>query len=362
MIFVPLSFVVTLPLLVLFVFMVWTNDERPRNWPFLLLILLAAFQSILMGLRFGYHLQWAGLVTPLFASIMPVFVYRGALHFTGSVQKQSLGALMLHALSPVIMLVLLVVRLPQFIDGTIILIFIIYALLILHRVWRGPDELRLASLESAGSAHRALLYSAFVLIFSASLDTLISINAIFYDAQWMALAATMGSISTLLFLSIAVAVASRSRASPDSLRGSDTASQADENASFQDEEDAKTMAAIEMLMTEKQIYRDLDLNLDRLARKAVIPSRQISAAINRRTGMNVSQYVNDFRIAEACERLLADTAPVTTIMLDVGFQTKSNFNREFRRVTGMTPLQWRKAQTEGPQTDEASPSSQTEKD
>jgi AraC-like DNA-binding protein len=28
-------------------------------------------------------------------------------------------------------------------------------------------------------------------------------------------------------------------------------------------------------------------------------------------------------------------------MFEVGFQTKSNFNREFRRVTDMTPLAWR---------------------
>ncbi|SNY91201.1 AraC-type DNA-binding protein [Cohaesibacter sp. ES.047] len=343
MIFVPLSFVVTLPLVILFVLMIWTNEEQPRNWPFLLLILLSAVQSMLIGLRFGYHVQWADVVAPLIASAMPVFVYRGALHFTGSVQKQNLVALMPHALPPAIMLVLLLVPLRQFIDATIILIFIIYAMLILYRVRRGPDELRLASLESAGSAHRALLYSAFVLIFSASLDTLISVNAIFYDAHWMALAATMGSISTLLFLSIAVAVASRSRAAPGSLRGSDDAAQEDENADFQDEEDARTMATIEILMTEKHIYRDLDLNLDRLARKAIIPSREISAAINRSTGKNVSQYVNDYRIAEACERFLTETAPVTTIMFDVGFQTKSNFNREFRRVTGMTPLQWRKA-------------------
>jgi len=28
-------------------------------------------------------------------------------------------------------------------------------------------------------------------------------------------------------------------------------------------------------------------------------------------------------------------------MFDVGFQTKSNFNREFRRVTDTTPLEWR---------------------
>jgi AraC-like DNA-binding protein len=27
-------------------------------------------------------------------------------------------------------------------------------------------------------------------------------------------------------------------------------------------------------------------------------------------------------------------------MLEAGFVTKSNFNREFRRVTGLTPTKW----------------------
>jgi AraC-like DNA-binding protein len=63
---------------------------------------------------------------------------------------------------------------------------------------------------------------------------------------------------------------------------------------------------------------------------ATIPARQISAAINRLAAKNVSQYVNEHRIAAAC-RLLAETdRPVATIIFEVGFQTKSNFNREFR--------------------------------
>ncbi len=94
-------------------------------------------------------------------------------------------------------------------------------------------------------------------------------------------------------------------------------------------------------MQEKKLYRDANLNLERLARRAAMPSRRISSAINRTMAKNVSQYVNDYRIAEAC-RLLAETdQSVTEIMLEAGFQTKSNFNREFRRVTDMTPVAWR---------------------
>ena len=106
-------------------------------------------------------------------------------------------------------------------------------------------------------------------------------------------------------------------------------------------QDAQTLAAVQALMKDKHAYRDVDLNLDRLARKLAIPARQISAAINRATGKNVSQYVNEYRIAEACTLLAETEKPVTEIMFDVGFQTKSNFNREFRRITDTTPLEWR---------------------
>jgi AraC-like DNA-binding protein len=47
--------------------------------------------------------------------------------------------------------------------------------------------------------------------------------------------------------------------------------------------------------------------------------------------------------------MLVETgAPVTRILFDAGFQTKSNFNREFLRITGMSPSAWRKqAASEG---------------
>nr|WP_244631372.1 AraC family transcriptional regulator [Neorhizobium sp. AL 9.2.2] len=89
------------------------------------------------------------------------------------------------------------------------------------------------------------------------------------------------------------------------------------------------------------LYRDENLSLAKLARKAGVPARDLSVAINRATGLNISQFVNRRRIAEACVLLRETSRPATIIMFDVGFSTKSNFNREFRRVTGMSPRQWR---------------------
>jgi len=88
-------------------------------------------------------------------------------------------------------------------------------------------------------------------------------------------------------------------------------------------------------------FRDANLNLNRLARRAGLPALRISVAANRVRAKYVSQYINGYRIAEACRLLVATDEPVTKIMFDAGFQTKSNFNREFRRVTGMSPMAWR---------------------
>ncbi len=66
---------------------------------------------------------------------------------------------------------------------------------------------------------------------------------------------------------------------------------------------------------------------------------RISSATNTR-------HVNSYRIREACRKLEAG-ASVTEAMLASGFNTKSNFNCEFRHVTGGTPSAWHRMATGG---------------
>jgi len=101
-------------------------------------------------------------------------------------------------------------------------------------------------------------------------------------------------------------------------------------------------------MRSKALYRDPELSLDRLARKMMVPTRRISLAVNRVKGINVSQYVNEFRIGDACRRLGETDESIMQIMFEVGFLTKSNFNREFLRVTGKSPSAWRTEQKTAP--------------
>ncbi|MBB3609237.1 AraC family transcriptional regulator [Rhizobium sp. BK602] len=331
MLFVPLPFVVALLLLLLFAVVARRDDELAANRPFLALLLLCAVQSVLVGLRLGYGLQWFGYVALVIPTVMPPLIYAGVRKLGADTPRRG-PALVAFYSFPAIVIAVLAFAWREAIDIAMILIQITYALALLWLLRAGPDILRLAPFEAAQPAHRAVVFAAAALCFSAVIDA-----AVLFDFGWnrgthVGLIVSVANVVGLFVLGTAAAAASRNSAAGE---------MAEMPPAIDTAEDRDTAARIHELMQEKRLYRDVNLTLERLARKAAIPSRRISAAINRTTAKNVSQYVNDYRIAEAC-RLLAETdLSVTEIMLESGFQTKSNFNREFRRVTDMTPVAWR---------------------
>jgi AraC-like DNA-binding protein len=339
MLFIPLPIVVAILLLVLFIVAIHHGDEdRPPNVPFLALILVNVLQSLLVGLRWGYGVQVVMYISPVVAATIPPLVYAGVCQLIGRSWFSLSLRVGLHALS-VLLIAGLTLLWRDAIDIALVLIFVSYAIAILLLVQPGTDALRLAALDEAGSAYRAIHFAAGALLLSALGDAFI-----FLDMEWMQgrnapLVIMAGQLAALIILSVAVAAMGRSRP----FAGTAEISEVPEAVSSA--LNAETMMAIQTLMQEKAIYRDCNLTLDRMARRVRIPARQISIAINEVTGKNVSQYVNAFRITEACKLLSETKKPVTEIMFEVGFQTKSNFNREFRRSAEMTPLEWRRTHT-----------------
>lgn len=106
------------------------------------------------------------------------------------------------------------------------------------------------------------------------------------------------------------------------------------------QEDVDIMARLEGFLVRDPVHLDPNLTLSRLAKRLQLPEKRLSAAVNRATGANVSRYINGWRIRYACDQI-AKGATVTDAMLDSGFNTKSNFNREFLRETGVSPSQWK---------------------
>lgn len=188
--------------------------------------------------------------------------------------------------------------------------------------WVGPNALGSSRLDGVINTYRALQITAFAILASGLIDIVISLDFAETGGVYSGGIVAFGNVLALLILGAAATVAGTSQPSSEE-EGADAAA----SVSLPSEEDAQIAASLDTLIQSRTLYRDVDLNLNRLARKMGLSVRQVSTAVNRAKAMSVSQYVNDFRVREA-SRLLTDTnEPIARIMFDAGFQAKSNFNR-----------------------------------
>ena len=100
------------------------------------------------------------------------------------------------------------------------------------------------------------------------------------------------------------------------------------------------------MKNEKPFHRP-NLSLKELSEELAVPERHLSQVINSYKSQNFYDYLNQFRIAEAKRLLTDDTNDfnVTQILYEVGFNSKTAFNRAFKKHTGLTPsLYKRRAQ------------------
>ncbi|WP_299865689.1 AraC family transcriptional regulator [uncultured Roseobacter sp.] len=109
------------------------------------------------------------------------------------------------------------------------------------------------------------------------------------------------------------------------------------------DEDRAVFAQLDALMVEAALFRDPEITVARLGRRLGVPARAVSSAVNRVTGENTSRYINALRVQHAAHLLEYSNLPVTDVMLESGFISKSSFNTEFRRITGRTPSDHRKS-------------------
>jgi len=71
----------------------------------------------------------------------------------------------------------------------------------------------------------------------------------------------------------------------------------------------------------------------------------LSAFLNHSLGMHFTELVNNYRVDYACELLEREAFSVTDIAAGCGFETIRSFNRNFRRLRGQTPMEYRKTRS-----------------
>lgn len=332
MLFVPLPFVVTFLLLLLLLRLYRETGFSGAARPFAILMGGYALLSVISGLRWGYgETRLLPLMLQLAAALPPLAWV--AFRKLTSARRNRFSSIV--HVAPVILIAILLVLWPDAIDFALMSISLGYGGALLLLSWRGPDALDRVPLESVRLIHRSLQVTAIMLIMSAFIDVVIAIDFVWLGGRHAASYVTAANLIGLFVLGAAAATAATSEASDP----------AEEQEALQDnepnDEERSIAQRVESLVVEQRLYRDPDLTLNRLARKTLIPTRRISSAINRAKGQSVSRFINGHRVAEACRLLENTESPITTIMFESGFQTKSNFNREFRDRTGQSPVQWR---------------------
>ncbi len=82
--------------------------------------------------------------------------------------------------------------------------------------------------------------------------------------------------------------------------------------------------------------------MEALADALHLSKNYISRVFRQETGSSVTEYLTARRITEACKRLRSTDAPIETVGIEVGLPNASYFCQLFKRIVGVTPLQYRK--------------------
>jgi AraC-like DNA-binding protein len=309
--------------------------SREAHVMLLLLIAACAAQSAIISLAQYYGVSVLRPVQPVTATFIPPLAW---LAFTAVARKPlMLSRDYLHALGPIFTLFCSVFA-SATLDVVIPVLFAGYGAMILMVLSKGADSLPNSPLESGELPLLVWRVIAISLLVSALSDAVIVLNIVFGHNNWHLLFLGSGSALSLLTLgalSLSRALGGRRGAEADS---QDTSVEVDAT------QDAALIGRLDDLMARQKPYLDPDLTLSRLARKLTAPAKNLSAAINRSKGENVSRYINRHRIEHACGLMLQGIS-VTTAMLESGFNTKSNFNREFLRLKQASPSEWLQTQS-----------------
>ena len=302
------------------------SEGRPL---FVVFLAACAAQSLLVTLVGGYGLEWLRPILPVSATMIPPLAwitFQDAL-----VSRLSLRAIALHAAAPAFTLFCRVFA-PETTDVVVPLVFLGYGGAILIQL-RTSSDMPLARLEAGQVPVVIWQILGWALIASALSDVLIALAYVTGNGDWTGWMITVSSSLALLLLGLL----SGSPAASSTEGDEGEARPAPSRQSVT--EDTEILTRLDVFLSREPVHLDPNLTLSRPARRLHLPEKRLSSAVNRATGSNVSRYINAWRIRHAC-KLIEEGSAVTEAMLDSGFNTKSNFNREFRRVTGVAPSQW----------------------
>lgn len=87
-----------------------------------------------------------------------------------------------------------------------------------------------------------------------------------------------------------------------------------------------------------------DWTLTALAQEVAASRSVLAERFTARTGLAPMQYLTRWRLQLASRRLADSDSKISAVALDVGYSSEAAFSRGFKKLTGLSPGAWRRAQ------------------
>ncbi len=318
----------------------WNTRVPGRSRFFLCAFLLClVLLSILLGLRVSSDWLWPAQAQPFVAVLAAPSAYLGFAAQAVDTKARWNRILLLNG--GVVALTLLGLASPLQVSADVFILAIncLYIVRMTGLLSFGPDDFLSVPPHATGLWRAAISATIALIGLMIVADGLVfAINLMTSKPHLVTLLTGVsglfvGFVFVVALIGVPLILRASQGAAPDNVTPSDA--------------DHALMQILNEVMKDKELFRDSDLTLARLAKRLSVPARDLSGAINRTTSENFSRFINRYRIAYAKGALKGTDLPVTEVMFESGFLSKSSFNTEFRRVTGQTPSEFRSKGADG---------------
>ncbi|WP_297704023.1 AraC family transcriptional regulator [uncultured Eudoraea sp.] len=170
-----------------------------------------------------------------------------------------------------------------------------------------------------------------------------NLTPIFSNRIFLYVSVTVLLLTTFYFINLILVKALNQPAIFSGIAKKETEKYAMSNLSPVDINKYKNQLTI--LMQTEQLYLNPDLNSKDLAKELGISGKTLSQVINQGFDQNFYDFINTFRCEEVKKILQGPDKKMTIIeaMFQAGFNSKSSFNKEFKKLTGQTPSEFKKS-------------------
>jgi AraC-like DNA-binding protein len=117
-----------------------------------------------------------------------------------------------------------------------------------------------------------------------------------------------------------------------------------EKSALSEDQKNQLVDKINSLMIDEEYFKSPNSSLSELSKRINSSSHYVSQVINEKIGKSYFELLAEYRINKACEILKNDTLiTIEQVAFEVGYNSKSAFNKKFKELKGITPTSYRES-------------------